>query len=196
MPPTLENRQNFALWSQSQTCFKNAVEGIEYIVDNDLQQTDFLYGPLSTWTIIQYAKPFTNNRGFERLDKKIVPEAYQDCHEFVIESRNKIAAHMDGDASSLLGSEARKKLHRVNIAITEDNKIVTLAKELKIGTQVIHEFHALAKKMLDKAVTNSRIYAEKVYDKLRQKRLRPGEYEISLDPKAKNWFRQLPRHEK
>lgn len=90
-------------------CFKGALELCKHVIELELREEDFLYGPCMTGIICTYARPFsapakdigTLGDRFERFDNIKL----QAAHKELISLRNKVFAHHD--ASGLEGFEVR-----------------------------------------------------------------------------------------
>ena len=175
------------LWKlfYAQECFKQAERACSFIIDNHLDYDHSRYYSLVTGVCVLYAKPFSNNKLVGKLSTKLVPHDSRELHQNIIDQRNQLYAHMDGDA---FGSGSCEPANQVRLVVsqTEARLIATLfLLQPTLLPNVLELCQALQKK--------ANHHAELLQNRHHKEFLAPGEYAINvLDVAGPFWIKRAP----
>jgi hypothetical protein len=88
------------LWKMfyARHCFEEARGAAQHILDAKLERESPLLYPLVTAVYVLYAKPFTRADAVGKLEVEIIPAEHRTLHALLLEHRNQVYAHRDGDA--------------------------------------------------------------------------------------------------
>lgn len=183
IPYPLKDRRKFALWAHAATCFQNCADACDYVLEHQLTQYDRLYKPLTVCAVIEYSKPFTNNKTLGSTPKDIISEGNMKLHKDIMSLRNKVMAHLDtrGLANEVLTH------HCVRFEVVRDGRYERygyIVEEPKIAPETVPELLSLAKVLAEKAHYHASRHIKKLTQALKRARTGHGEYLVELEETA------------
>jgi hypothetical protein len=92
---SLDARKNLWAWCYGEHAFQHCKACCDYIVKEGMTREHPIYYSLNVAAHINYGKPFRRSRGIECLSAEIIPPAYRNIHEQILEWRDKMYAHTD-----------------------------------------------------------------------------------------------------
>jgi hypothetical protein len=176
-----------ALWKffYAHECFKQVENACSFIIDNCLGNGHPAYYPLVTAVSVLYAKPFSRSEVVGKLPTDIVPAEFGELHQSIMDQRNQLYAHTDGNAFALNGLEPANQV-RLLVSQTEARLIAPLFRlEVRLIPKVLKLCQALQRK--------ANYHIESLQKRHHREFLEPGEYAINvLDAAGPFWIKKPP----
>ena len=176
-----------ALWKffYAHECFSQVENACSFIINNSFDDGHSAYYPLVTAVCVLYGKPFKNSKVVDRLSTDIVPVEFRELHQNIMDQRDQLYAHMDGNAFGLNGREAANQV-RLVVSQTEARLIAPLfSLQTAFLPKVVELCRALQKK--------ANYYVELLQNRHHREFLDPGEYAINvLDEAGPFWIKRPP----
>ena len=173
----LKERRDFALWAHATVCFENCARMCELIHEKGLHPSDELFKPLSVCALVEYAKPFMKSNVLGNIPKEVIREIIPgdriELHEFAVQVRDKVVAHLDTDHPG----KASVHIHGVRLNVTEKG-LWFLVQEPKVRPEFIAELRKLASDLAVKARYYVNRHLKNMHRTIRDEGL--GEFEIDL----------------
>ena len=176
-----------ALWRffYAHESFKQVENACSFIIDNNLDDSHPAYYSLVTAICVLYGKPFRESRVVGKLLSDIVPSEFRELHQSIVDQRDQLYAHMDGNAFALNGLEAANQV-RLVVSQTEARLIAPLFRlQVSLIPKVLELCQVLQKK--------ANCHIESLQKRHHREFLQPGEYAINvLDAAGPFWIKKPP----
>lgn len=176
------------LWKMfyARHCFKEARGAAQHIFDAKLERESPLFYPLVTAVYVLYAKPFTRADAVGKLEDEIVPAEHRELHGLLLEHRNQIYAHRDGDAFEIADYGPANQVR----AIRSQTEIHLAGTDFHARFPAMPAIISLCKTLDEK----TGYHVNKLWERLAKKvPRRVGEYKLNVQDRAVEiWLPKKP----
>ena len=137
---------------------------------------------------VLYARPFTTNYGFGKLENISIPTELQDAHDRALEFRHKVFAHRQLIEAKKNQQPTLLDYHNVLVKVKDGMAYSVVSTAGPSPQDVFKELHGLSTSLLKKVEYHSRKWFKK-YSNLIPKR--DGTYQLVMDEGTTKNFLQV-----
>ena len=175
-----KDRLDFYKYLNAIVSFEKVSEICNYIENNKINTSSYIYYSLSLSIAVIYARPFKQRKNI-RLEKYLVPNSLISTHNLLILTRDKVFAHTDTDG---LRYDGNSIVNEISLSV-RDGRINASMLALLFRDTEISNIRMLTNKLAEKCS----YYADKIWTKYMKKHhIDDGEYVININKNVNSFL--------